>query len=308
MTGQDKVESINEFHIHPATRPGRVSLTVANLDNQIEFYRRVIGLQLHWREGTRAGMGAGGRDFLQLTEVVQARRYQGTTGIYHFAILLPNRRELARAIARLFSLNYRNHPTDHIMTQTTYLDDPEGNNIELYADTPEEGIFGLVNGQLVAQRANGVASNGREALDIEKLFTELTPEDRLDQPMPPETTLGHVHLYVANLENTMHFYHDLLGFDSMGIAGSFRMGMVSVDGYHHHIGFNTWVGEGAPPPPADALGLRYFTLVMPNTNELEKVVERINDTGINSEQLEDGLLIRDPSQNGVLLTENQELL
>ncbi len=305
MTGQNKVETKNEFNIHPATRPGRVSLTVAKLDKQLEFYRQVIGLQLHWREGTRAGLGVGGRDLLRLTEVAQARRYHGTTGIYHFAILLPNRRELARAIARLFSLNYQNYPTDHIMTQTTYLDDPEGNNIELYADTPEEGSFGLVNGQLVAQRANGAASNGREPLDIERLFAELTPEDQLDQPMPPETTLGHVHLYVADLEATMRFYHDLLGFDNMGIAGSFRMGMVSVAGYHHHIGFNTWVGEGAPPPPPDALGLRYFTLVMPNATELEKVVERIKIAGLDSEQLEEGILIRDPSQNGLLLTEKQ---
>jgi catechol 2,3-dioxygenase len=308
MTGQDKVRPKSEFRIHPATRPGRVALTVAKLDEQLEFYRQVIGLQLHWREGTRAGLGVGGRDLLRLTEVAQARRYHGTTGIYHFAILLPNRRELARAMARLFSLNYQNYPTDHIMTQTTYLDDPEGNNIELYADTPEEGSFGLVNGQLVAQRANGAASNGREPLDIEKLFAELTPEDRLEQPMPPETTLGHVHLYVANLETTMRFYHDLLGFDSMGIAGSFRMGMVSVAGYHHHIGFNTWVGEGAPPPPPDALGLRYFTLVLPNATELEKVVERIKVDGIDSEQLQEGILLRDPSQNGLLLTENREAI
>ncbi len=303
MTEKDQIEAKSEFHLHPATRPGRVSLTVADLDKQIDFYRQVIGLQLHWREDNKAGLGAGGRDFLRLTEVPTARRYQGTTGMYHFAILLPNRRELARAIARLFSLSYPNYPTDHVMTQTTYLDDPEGNNIELYADTPEEGMFGLVDGQLVARRANGALSNGREALDIENLFAKLRPEDNLNQPMPPETTLGHVHLYVANLEETMYFYRDLLGFDSMGIAGAFRMGMVSVDGYHHHIGFNTWVGEGAPPPPADGLGLRYYSLVLPDAAELEKVSDRIKGLGVNREGLEEGLLIRDPAQNGVLLTE-----
>lgn len=302
MTEKEQVESKNVFRLHPGTRPGRVALTVANLTNQIEFYRQVIGLQLHWREGAKAGLGVGGPDLLRLTEVAGVRRYRGTTGMYHFAILLPNRRELARALARLFSLNYPNYPTDHVMTQTTYLDDPEGNNIELYADTPEEGMFGLIDGQLVARRANGALSNGREPLDIEKLFAELKPEDKLDQPMPPETTLGHVHLYVADLEETMHFYRDLLGFDSMGIAGAFRMGMVSVAGYHHHIGFNTWVGEGAPPPPPEALGLRYFSLVLPDAPELEKVVRQIKEVGLNSEEQTEGLLIRDPSQNGVLLT------
>ena len=116
--------------IHPETRIGHVHLTVADLDRRVAFYEQVIGLQLHWREGASAGLGAGDEDLLQLTEDRSARRPAGTTGIYHFAILLPDRRELARAIARLFALCYRNFPTDHIMTKTTYLDDPEGNNRE----------------------------------------------------------------------------------------------------------------------------------------------------------------------------------
>jgi catechol 2,3-dioxygenase len=86
MTEKDQIEAKSEFHLHPATRPGRVSLTVADLDKQIDFYRQVIGLKLHWREDNKAGLGAGGRDFLRLTEVPTARRYQGTTGMYHFAI------------------------------------------------------------------------------------------------------------------------------------------------------------------------------------------------------------------------------
>jgi catechol 2,3-dioxygenase len=231
-----------------------------------------------------------------------ARRIPGTTGLYHFAILLPNRRELARAIARLFSLRYTNYPTDHVMTKTTYLDDPEGQNIELYTDTPEDGIMGFVNGAFVARHADGTPSDGREPLDVEALFRELAPEDRLDQPMPPETTMGHVHLYVANLEATKHFYHDILGFGDMGMARSFRMGMVSAGGYHHHIGFNTWTGEGAPPPPPDSLGLRYFTVVLPGEAELEAVARRVRGAGLETEQLDVGILVRDPSQNGVLLT------
>jgi len=192
------------------------------------------------------------------------------------------------------------------MTKTTYLDDPEGNNIELYADTPEDGTFGFVNGALVARHANGAPSDGREPLDVKALFRQLTPEDRLDEPMPPDTKLGHLHLYVADLDATMRFYHDLLGLDNMGIARSFRMGMVSAGGYHHHIGFNTWVGEGAPPPPPDALGMRYFTLVLPTTTELEYVVQRIQQAGMVTEQTEQGLLVRDPSQNGVVLTTHSD--
>jgi catechol 2,3-dioxygenase len=203
----------------------------------------------------------------------------------------------------LFTLHYPNYPTDHIITKTTYLDDPEGQNIELYADTPEDGTMAVVNGVPEARRADGTLSDGREPLDVEALFRELTPDDRLDEPMPRDTRLGHFHLYVADLDKSVHFYHDVLGFDDKGLARSFRMGMVSAGRYHHHIGFNTWVGDGAPPPPPDALGLRYFSFVLPGKTELEQVVEHVQQAGITIEQTEDGILVRDPSQNGVLLTD-----
>jgi catechol 2,3-dioxygenase len=288
--------------IHPATRMGVVHLTVAGLERQTEFYQQVTGLQLHWREGASAGLGAGGEDLLRLTEVRDARRYRHTTGIYHFALLLPDRRALARVIGRLFALRYPNYPTDHILTKSTYLDDHEGNNIEIYTESPEDGTFGIVNGAFFARRANGAPSNGREPLDVEALFRELSTEDRLDEPVPPDTKIGHVHLYVADLEASLHFYHDVLGFDNMGMSRSFRAGFVSAGGYHHHVGFNTWVSEGAPPPPPIALGLRYFTVVLPDKTELDSVLQRVQQAGILTGQTEEGILVRDPSQNGVMLS------
>jgi len=290
------------FRIHPGTRLGHVHLTVADLDRQIQFYQDVIGLRLHWREGRTAGLGGGEADLLRLTEHREARRVRGTTGLYHFALLLPNRRELARAIGRLFALRYPNYPTDHIMTKTTYLDDPEGQDIEIYADTPEDGMMGFENGEFVARRADGSPSNGREPLDVEALLRELTVGDRLDEPMPRQTHLGHIHLYVADLDAAMRFYHGLLGFDDMGIARGFRMGMVSAGGYHHHIGFNTWVGEGAPPPGADALGMRYFSVVLPDSGDLGRLEERLRLAGAEVQPTEAGLMVRDPSSNAVLLT------
>ncbi len=290
------------FRIHPATRPGYVHLTAADLDRQIAFYRQVIGLQLHWREGAQAGLGVGKADLLQLTEVRDARRYRNTTGLYHFAILLPNRRELARAVGRLFALQYPNYPTDHIMTKTTYLDDPEGNNIEIYTESPEDGTWSLADGEYVTRRADGTLSDGREPLDVEALFHELTAQDHLDLPMPSGTRIGHFHLYVADLNKSMSFYHDIVGFDKMGIARSFHMGMVSAGRYHHHIGFNTWVGEGAPPAPEDALGMRYFTFLLPDRMELDRVVGHIQQAGIPVEETKEGFMVRDPSQNRMILS------
>ncbi len=160
----------------------------------------------------------------------------------------------------------------------------------------------VVNGLPEARRADGTLSDGREPLDVEALFRELAPDDRLDEPMPQDTRMGHFHLYVADLDKSMHFYHDVLGFDTMGLARSFRMGMVSAGRYHHHIGFNTWLGEGAPSPPPDALGLRYISFILPGKTELEHVVERVQQAGITAQQTKDGVLLHDPSQNEIVLT------
>ena len=301
MSTKPHVETLTTFHLDPATRMGHVHLTVASLDRQIEFYRQFIGLKLHRRTASTAVLGAGGEDLLRLTESPGARRYRSTTGLYHFALLVPDRRELARVIGRLFSLGYPNYPTDHILTKSTYVDDLEGNNIEVYTESPEDGVFEVVNDSFVARRADGTWSDGREAIDVEALMRNLLPGDRLDEMMPPATRMGHFHLFVANLDETMHFYAGILGFDNKGIGRDFRMGMASVAGYHHHIGFNTWVGEGAPPPPPGALGLRYITILLPGQAEMDRVAARLQEVRLPVEQVDEGLLIRDPSHNGVLL-------
>ena len=290
-----------EFSIHPKTLMGAISLTVANLDNQLEFYQKALGFQLHWREGNRAGLGSGGKDFLLLTEEPNLKKYQRVTGLYHVAYVFPNRRELAIAIARLFAIKYPNAPTDHILTKTTYLDDLEGNGIELYCESPEDGTWKFVNGKYESIRADGSWSDGREALNVEALFKHLHDDDRLDTPVPPETRIGHVHLHVCNVQEAVDFYHGVLGFDVMGLAKAYRMGFVSAGGYHHHLGLNTWQGEGAPPPPPDAVGLRYFTIDLPDKNAYDEVVARVDEAGIPSNQTEAGLLLHDPSQNGVIL-------
>ena len=152
---QTQAAAKTEFSIHPATRIGEVALKVASLEKQIDFYQRVLGFTLHWRKGNEAGLGGGAADLLRLTEQPGFNRYRGVTGLYHFAVLFPNQRELARAVGRLIALKYRNYPTDHIMTKTTYLDDPEGNGIELYTESPEDGTWSMANGEYITRRADG---------------------------------------------------------------------------------------------------------------------------------------------------------
>lgn len=290
-----------EFSIHPATKIGPVALTVADLDTQVAFYQGALGFQLHRREGREAVLGTGQRELLHLAEQPDFKRYRGVTGLYHFAVLFPGRRELARAMARLFSLKYLNYPTDHIMTKTTYLDDPEGNGIELYCESPEDGSWSMAGGDFTARRADGSLSSGREPLDVKALFSHLKEDDSLHVPVPEGTRIGHIHLHVRDVDEALDFYHGLIGFDVMGNAESMRAAFISAGGYHHHVGLNTWQGEGAPPPPADALGLRHFTVELPDGSALDEVIARVDAAGIPANQTESGLLLHDPSQNGVIL-------
>jgi len=299
---QTQAENKTEFSIHPATEIASVSLTVANLDNQIAFYQQALGFVQHWREGSEAVLGTGEGELLHLVEQASYKRYQRVTGLYHFAVLFPNRRELARVMARLFVLKYPNYPTDHIMTKTTYLDDTEGNGIELYCESPEDGSWSMKDGEFITTRADGSSSNGREPLDVEALFSHLEEKPDVKLPIPPETRIGHVHLHVRDVDEAVDFYHGIIGFDVMGKAQAMQAAFVSAGGYHHHVGLNTWQGVGAPSPPADAVGLRYFAVELPDQSALDEVIARVNEAGIPANQTEEGLLLYDPSQNGMMLT------
>ncbi len=288
--------------IHPDTQLGAVHLTITDLPRSMDFYVNRLGLHLNKQDSSTASLGAGGKDMVVLTENPAAKIYSRTTGLYHMAILFPDRRELARVIARLFASRYPNAPTDHINTKTTYLDDPDGNGIELYCESPEDGDFVIENGQFYARRADGSVSDGREPLDLDALFAHLRPDDELRAPAPPQTKIGHIHLHVANLNESIHFYHDVLRFDNMGMMTAFRMGMVSAGGYHHHIGFNTWQGEGASPPPLDAVGLQYYEILLSKTAELNKMVDRVKAANLPIETFDTGYRVRDPAQNRILLT------
>ncbi len=290
------------FRIHPQTHIGTVALTVTDLNRALDFYQHLMGFQVHRREDRVAYLGAGGPDLLILHENPNARRYRGTCGLYHFAILVPNRGELARVIARLMRARYPNYPTDHIMTKTTYLDDPDGNGIEVYCESPEDGEYVTSGDTFRARRADGTWSNGREPLDLDALFAHLDPEDDLTAPLPRETRIGHVHLHVADLDEAMRFYHGVLGFDNQGVMRRFRMAMVSAGGYHHHIGLNTWQGEGAPPAPSDAVGLRWFSVVLPDESALDEVLARVRASSIVPQPHPHGWVVDDPLGNRVVLT------
>jgi catechol 2,3-dioxygenase len=183
------------------------------------------------------------------------------------------------------------------MTKSDYLWDPDGNGIEVYTETPEDGSWFVSEREFGARTASGAVRSGRDPIDLDALFGELRPEGRFDEPMPEGTKMGHVHLHVRDIDEAVHFYSDLIGFDVMGLSHGFGAAFVSAGGYHHHIGLNTWAGQGAPPSPPGVAGLRHFTIELPSKADLLEVVGRLEAGGVRPEESAEGFLVADPSGN-----------
>ena len=269
------------YSIAPATGVGAVHLGVTDGEDAKAFYGHVVGLTLlsETQEELRFGSPAG-RDLVVLVPGSSRPVVERTTGLYHLALLLPDRRELARVIGRLSSIRYPQSPTDHTMTKSDYLWDPDGNGIEIYVESPEDGFFGTENGAFLARDTAGNVRSGRDPIDLDEMFSHLQAGDRLDAPLPAETRMGHVHLHVRDVQEAVDFYHGVIGFDVMGIAERWGAAFVSAGGYHHHLGLNTWAGEGAPPRPVDAAGLRHFTIELPDEPSLAEVAARLTAAGV----------------------------
>ena len=158
--------------------------------------------------------------------------------------------------------------------------------------------MGFARGTFVAYDKDGNPRSGRDPIDLDELFSHLREDDGLDEPMPEGTKMGHVHLHVADVDDALRFYHDLVGFDVMGHVPG--MGFVSAGGYHHHLGLNTWAGRGARPAPPGSSGLRRFTVELPTQKDLEDVVSRLEHGDVRLAEEDGGFAATDPSQNRVL--------
>lgn len=287
--------------IAPETGVGAVHLDVTDPDAAMRFYGEVLGLTLLGEDDGVLTFGAPGRELVVLHPGARGPVEEGHSGLYHLAIVIPSRKELARVIARLYALRYPNSPTDHVMTKADYLWDPDGNGIEVYAETPEDGEWFFLDDGFGARDAQGRQRSGRDPIDLDELFKELSPEDVLSEPMPEGTKMGHVHLHVADIDRSLAFYSDIIGFDLMGRSHRFGMAFVSAGGYHHHVGLNTWAGEGAPPRPAGTAGLRRFSVEVPSSSDLDAVADRTAEAGVRTDEGDDSLTLTDPSGNALVV-------
>lgn len=281
------------FVIHPNTYVGSVHLTVSELERSLRFYGDVLGFNTRQRQDSTAWLTADGMTSpLVLTEQAGARpKPPRTTGLYHFAILVPSRVDLARSLRHLVEVRYPlQGAADHLVSEALYLADPDGNGIEIYADRARSAW----------PRRGGQLQMATDPLDVDGLLAEIERDARPWDGLAPQTRIGHVHLHVADLRQAEAFYCDVLGFDLVTRYGSSAL-FVSAGGYHHHLGLNTWAGVGAPPPPPDSVGLRYYTLYLPGKDELDRIVEHLKASGVELDKIADTVSLRDPSGNAIRL-------
>jgi catechol 2,3-dioxygenase len=268
-------------------RLGPVHLTVTDLDRSVRFYEEAIGLRTHERDG-EAVLGAGGEDLLVLVEDPGAGAAGRHAGLYHFALLHPSRTELARALKRLIATRTPiSGASDHSISEAIYLPDPDGNGIELAADRPRERWGDL---------ADPTAIGGPTPLDLAGLLVPVEEEEPRAEASP-ELTVGHLHLHVGDVDRALEFWRDGVGFEVMTRFPS--AAFIAADGYHHHLGLNTWRGEGVPPQPEGVVGLRHWTVELPSEADVAGVRERIEGTGAEVEERPGGFLARDPWNNAV---------
>ncbi|MCM3584746.1 VOC family protein [Mesobacillus maritimus] len=280
-----------EFHSKPTTFVGHVKIKVENLQRSLHYYQEIIGFEVLEHTARTAKLTTDGKtSILSLEQPENVIPKQGrTTGLYHFAILLPQRSDLANIVTHLLNKGVRFGSSDHLVSEALYLNDPDGNGIEIYTDRdPAEWSW---QDEEVAMTV--------DPLDFQDLATAAVPGETW-QGMPVGTVMGHIHLHVSELQKTEDFYVNGLGFEVVNRFGTQAL-FFSTGKYHHHIGVNTWNGVGAPTPPENSVGLESFTLILPNEEARKQVVANLKQIGANVIEENHQMITRDPSGNTIEL-------
>ena len=276
------------FHKVPIIYTGEVYLNVLNLDRSLQFYKEIIGFKVLKEAPNKVVLTADGKTPLLVIEQptnVTPKEHR-KTGLYHFALLLPERADLGMFIKHFMENKVAIGASDHKVSEALYLSDPDGNGIEIYTDR-DSSEWDWEKGQVAMST---------DPLDGQSIVAE--SRDQLWDGLPTGTLMGHVHLHVAHLPVTETFYN-ALGFE---VVANYPQALFMSNGkYHHHIGLNTWSGEGATKPSADSVGLQSYTLIYPGEVVLNEAVEKVKALGVKVELMESGYLTEDPSGNRIVL-------
>ena len=258
------------FRLPDETRLGPVRLRVSNLERSLSFYDIALGFRVVRQSEGFAALGAADDDrvLVELHETggIGPAAQRGRLGLYHFAILLPDRGSLGRFIKHAGKLGIRLGSADHLVSEALYLRDPDDLGIEVYADRPRD----------TWRRIGGEIAMASDPLDLDGLLR--AAGDGEWQGMPAGTVIGHTHLHVGDLDQARAFYSDALGFDVMTASypGALFLG---AGGYHHHLGTNTWAGAGARATRDDEAGLIEWTIELPDVSALHGVAQSLESAG-----------------------------
>lgn len=279
------------FHQKPVTYTDEVGLKVLNLEEMKKFYQDIIGFQVISETGNEVQLGTDDKSLIRLTATEglepKGDRY---AGLYHFAILLPSRKELGKILLHLHQQGSRLGSSDHLVSEALYLSDPEGNGIEIYRDRdPEEWSWD-----------NGEVAMAVDPIDAEGVLREAALSNESWSGMPSGTVMGHVHLHVSNLAEAQKFYTDGLGFEVVTSMGGQAL-FLADQKYHHHIGLNVWNGTGIPALPERTAGLNFYTLVFEDAAKRSRTAERLRVLGAQVTEGASYWETRDPSGNTIRL-------
>lgn len=279
---------MNHFHQKPMSFVQEVNINVMDLDRSLDFYQNIIGLKVLDKQDRVAVLTADGRSPLVTLEqpedvIPKPRR---TSGLYHFAILLPTRADLAVFLQHLIETGYPFGASDHYVSEALYIDDPDGNGIEVYRDRPAS--------EWTWQR--NLVNMATEPLDAQGILAESNAEWK---GIPEGTIMGHLHLHVGDLAKSEEFYTKGLGFDV--VAYYPHAAFLSTGGYHHHIAINMWQGVGAPTPPENSVGLKYYKLILPSEEARNKIIEQVKQIGAQVHVEKNYYVTHDPAGNRIHL-------
>lgn len=280
------------FHSKPATFIGHVKIKVTNLDRSLQFYQDILGFGILEQTSNTVKLTTDGKtSILSIEQPDNVIPKQGrTTGLYHFALLLPEKSDLANIVVHLVNHNIRFGSSDHLVSEALYLHDPDGNEIEIYIDRdPSEWSW---DGDEVGMTV--------DPLNFEALLDHATPDQPWEK-IPEKTVMGHIHLHVAELKKTEEFYVKGLGFDVVSRYGAQAL-FLSTANYHHHIGVNTWNGVGAPQPSENSVGMKSYTLILPDERAIRETIANLEKIGASVTNEEGRLFTHDPSGNRIELS------
>lgn len=273
------------FHQKPNLFIQNVTLKVSNLSRSIDFYTEIIGFRVLQQEEGRVTLTADGQHALiTLVEVPNAQFVRGATGLYHFALLLPSRKDLGNLIQHFIQKNVQIGAGDHDVSEALYLSDPDGNGIEMYIDRPADTWKWDSNGQVYM------------TTDPVQFQSVLREADGTWSGLPIDTVMGHIHLSVRNLPESEDFYTSLLDYAVVSRYGGQAL-FISTGGYHHHIGLNTWHSEGAEALPKDAVGIQSYTVQLPDQDYAVNLKKRFVEQNMEIKEQENIFSIIEP--NGI---------